>query len=230
MAQAAQRAYEHLRARLLAGEFPAGSRLPEEELAAAAEVSRTPVREALRRLHAEGLVEFVPNRGAHVASWTERDLDEIFGLRALLESHAAELAAPRISGADLGRLSALQDQMDAAGRRGGTGGLDRVAEQPHLAAERGPGCLDETTLEQGAGTVAIGIAAQIHGALLSIRPVVDLDRHVLAVHPLRERLERPQAVAEQEERPDVVGPGPPVQRDWHQGSCAREDSNLRPTA
>jgi DNA-binding GntR family transcriptional regulator len=128
MAQAAQRAYAHLRARLLAGEFPAGARLPEEELAAAARVSRTPVREALRRLHAEGLVEFVPNRGAHVANWTARDLDEIFGLRALLESHAAELAAPRIGAADLSRLSALQDRMDAAGRRGGTQELDQVAE------------------------------------------------------------------------------------------------------
>ncbi len=128
MARAAQRAYEHLRERLLAGEFPAGARLPEEELAAAADVSRTPVREALHRLHAEGLVEFVPNRGAHVASWTERDLDEIFGLRALLESHAAELAASRIGTAELRRLATLQDRMDSAGRRGGTRGLDRVAE------------------------------------------------------------------------------------------------------
>lgn len=123
MARAADMAYDAIRRRMLAGEFSPGAHLPEEELAAAIGVSRTPVREALRRLHAEGLVEFVANRGAHVASWTDQDLDEIFDLRALLESHGAGLAATRICPEDVERLRMLAESMEAIG----ADDLDKVA-------------------------------------------------------------------------------------------------------
>jgi DNA-binding transcriptional MocR family regulator len=85
---AVERAYEAIRGGIFSGDHPAGSRLREEELAERIGVSRTPVREALRRLDAEGLVEFMPNRGAHVASWSEDDLREIFGLRACSRASA----------------------------------------------------------------------------------------------------------------------------------------------
>ena len=76
-------------------------------------VSRTPVREALRRLAAEGIVEFLPNRGAHVASWTARELQEIFELRSLLEGHAAARAATRIDAEALDRLDELAGEMES---------------------------------------------------------------------------------------------------------------------
>jgi DNA-binding GntR family transcriptional regulator len=107
MATAWEQAYLTLRRRLADGTYPSGSHLREEELAAQLGVSRTPVREALRRLDAEGWLRVVPNQGAFAAEWSTRDVEEIFDLRALLETHAAEHAA---TGADRRRL----DEMEAA--------------------------------------------------------------------------------------------------------------------
>ncbi len=67
--RAAERAYSTVREGILCGTYPAGTRLTELDLAQAAGVSRTPIREALRRLHAEGLVEFEPNHWAVVAAF-----------------------------------------------------------------------------------------------------------------------------------------------------------------
>jgi DNA-binding GntR family transcriptional regulator len=69
------------------------------------------VREALRRLGSEGLVELLPNRGARVRSWTADDLDETYELRAALEGLGARRAAGRIGAHDLDRLAALADEM-----------------------------------------------------------------------------------------------------------------------
>jgi hypothetical protein len=89
-----------------------------------------------------------------------------------------------------------------------------MAEQPQLAAKRRVAGSDEPSLQQRTGSLALGVAPQVDGTLLAVRSVVDLDGDVLPVHPLRERLERAQAVAEQEQRPhsmllggrdDVVG-------------------------
>lgn len=93
MATAWEQAYLTLRRRLTDGTYPPGSHLREEELAAQLGVSRTPVREALRRLDAEGWLRVVPNQGAFAAEWSVRDIEEVFDLRALLEAHAAERAA-----------------------------------------------------------------------------------------------------------------------------------------
>lgn len=127
-ASAAERAYEAIRAGILDGTFELGARLPEEDLATRAGVSRTPVREALRKLAAEGFVTFATNRGAQVASWTDDDLEEIFGLRALLESHGAALAAQRVETTHLATLHDLADGMERAAGRGTTAALDQVAE------------------------------------------------------------------------------------------------------
>ena len=78
-------------------------------------MSRTPVREALRRLAAEGILEFSANRGAQVSSWTDEELHEIFALRALLESSAAGRAATRMSDDDLEELDRLATEMEAIG-------------------------------------------------------------------------------------------------------------------
>jgi DNA-binding GntR family transcriptional regulator len=127
-ANAAERAYDAIRKGILDGTFELGTRLPEEDLAARAGVSRTPVREALRKLAAEGFVTFAPNRGAQVASWSDDDLEEIFGLRALLESHGAAQAAQRIDTTHLMALHDLADGMERATGHGTGPALDRVAE------------------------------------------------------------------------------------------------------
>jgi DNA-binding GntR family transcriptional regulator len=118
MAQLGERAYRHIRAQILQGELEAGTWLREEELSTAIGMSRTPVREALRRLHVDGLVNVVPNRGAQVVEWPERDLDELFDLRGLLEGFGASLAATRITEEQLSVLESLADEMEAAATEG----------------------------------------------------------------------------------------------------------------
>lgn len=88
-------AYEALRAGIVAGRYAPGEWLREGALAEGLGLSRTPVREALRALAAEGLVELVHNRGARVVRWTAEDVEETYRLRALLEGEAAALAARR---------------------------------------------------------------------------------------------------------------------------------------
>ena len=90
--------------RIVAGELPPGSRLRQEALADELGVSRTPLREALARLVSEGLVEFVPNRGATVASRDFSDMEEAWRARLVIEPGAARLAAERREPAAIERM------------------------------------------------------------------------------------------------------------------------------
>lgn len=121
MATSSELAYDKLRRLILQGEFEMGARLGEVELAARLELSRTPIREALRRLAADGLVEMASNRGARVASWTDADIDETFVLRSILEGHGAALAADNLAAEVIEGLEELCDRMEALAprRRGG---------------------------------------------------------------------------------------------------------------
>jgi DNA-binding GntR family transcriptional regulator len=98
-------AAELIRAAIVDGRLEPGRRLKEEELARELGISRTPVREALRVLQTEGLLDGSPNRGAAVRSYDADDLDDLYQLRAVLEGFAARKAAERI-GADA--LNVLQ--------------------------------------------------------------------------------------------------------------------------
>jgi DNA-binding GntR family transcriptional regulator len=97
-----------IRGRVLSGEIEVGSRLRQERLAAEFGVSRTPIREALRKLQASGIVELRPNRSAVVRGPTAREIREAYEVRAELEGLAAELAAVRIGDAHLQELHAAQ--------------------------------------------------------------------------------------------------------------------------
>jgi len=90
-------ATELIRAAIVDGRLAPGQRLKEEELARELGISRTPVREALLILQAEGLVDAAPNRGAVVKALDADDLEDLYQLRALLEGHAARRAAANIS-------------------------------------------------------------------------------------------------------------------------------------
>jgi DNA-binding GntR family transcriptional regulator len=97
-----------IRTRILTGAIEVGSRLPQERLAAEFGVSRTPIREALRKLQASGIVEVQPNRGAIVRGATAREIREAYEVRAELEGLAAELATTRIDDRQLEELHAAQ--------------------------------------------------------------------------------------------------------------------------
>ncbi len=96
-----------LRERIFAGELAPGSFLDELALAEEMNISRTPLREALKVLAVEGLVRHEPRRGCFVAQVTEQDLDEIFPVLALLEGRCAYEAAQQASDADLATLETL---------------------------------------------------------------------------------------------------------------------------
>lgn len=95
---------ERLRQRIFAHELAPGAWIDEQAVAEQYGISRTPLREALKVLAAEGLVTLRPRRGCYVTELTERDLDEIFPVLALLEGRCAYEAAQRASAADLRRL------------------------------------------------------------------------------------------------------------------------------
>jgi DNA-binding GntR family transcriptional regulator len=103
-----------IHSRVLSGEIASGTRLRQEALAEEFGVSRTPVREALRKLQANGVLELVPNRGALVRAPDPRRVRETYEVRAELEGFAAELAATRIRDAELARLREAQELFRAA--------------------------------------------------------------------------------------------------------------------
>lgn len=109
-----QQVYANLRAGILDNTYPPGSSLPEEALAARLNVSRVPVREALRRLSAEGLVVIKPRQGATVIELTAKQFLDAYQVREALEVLAVRLAVPKLTPDDLDQLDALQQTMQTA--------------------------------------------------------------------------------------------------------------------
>ncbi|MGH2517611.1 MAG: GntR family transcriptional regulator, partial [Ktedonobacterales bacterium] len=108
-----QLVYEVLKEAIVSGTFAPGEWLRQEWLAGAIGVSRIPVRTALIQLESEGLIEFHPHRGARVRTLTSAEINEIFRLRALLESHALGRSMTRMSPSRIAELTLLARQLDA---------------------------------------------------------------------------------------------------------------------
>lgn len=92
---ASDKAYDILRQRLIGGYYSPGAQLKEEPIARELELSRTPVRSALKRLVQDGLVNADVGQGVHAPHWSEGDIEETFQLRLMLEPYAASLAAQK---------------------------------------------------------------------------------------------------------------------------------------
>ena len=112
MSKAAEHAYNTIRENILSGEYAPNSRLKEAGLVERIGYSRTPVREALRRLAAEDFVLLNRNQGAQVKAWTMDDIDDLYQLRALLEGYAAARAAEHISLIQLDKMQLSINEMD----------------------------------------------------------------------------------------------------------------------
>jgi DNA-binding GntR family transcriptional regulator len=108
---------ERLRELIIEGELPAGTRLNERALGERLGVSRTPLREALRLLSAEGLVQIQPNRGAQVVALSEEDIRESFEVMSALEALSGELACRRITDEEVAEIRALTFEMLACHAR-----------------------------------------------------------------------------------------------------------------
>jgi len=107
-----------LREQIFAGELAPGSFLDEVALCERLDISRTPLREALKVLTAEGLLRHEPRRGCFVNQVTEKDLDDIFPVIALLEGRCAFEAARNASDAELAALTTLHDRLQAHAKAG----------------------------------------------------------------------------------------------------------------
>lgn len=166
-----------LQARVLNGDLPSGARLRQSALAAEFGVSRTPIREALRKLQAGGLVELRPNRGALVRGLSAREIRDAYEVRAELEALAAELAATRIRHDQLDRLHSVQERFReglartvAARERGRGGGAEQADTWGRANDEF------HQVIQQAAGNVVLaGTLAQLHQSFPR-----DLSRIVLA--------------------------------------------------
>jgi len=103
---------EELKEAILTGKFKEGQALKQEEIASMFETSLIPVREALRTLGVQGLVEFKINKGAFVSNLSVDEVTEIFEIRTMLESGAIEIAAQNITGKEIKKAEAILDLMD----------------------------------------------------------------------------------------------------------------------
>ncbi len=113
-----QEVAERLRQRIFAHELTPGTWIDEQKLAELYGISRTPLREALKVLASEGLVELKPRRGCYVTEISRQDLDDIFPLMAMLEGRCAAEAVGRARPADIAALRVIHDQLEAAAREG----------------------------------------------------------------------------------------------------------------
>ena len=109
---------ETVRAAILSGEMPPGARLNLDAIAGEHGVSRMPVRDALQQLEAEGLITIYPRRGVQVAKLDVDDMEELFGIRTVLEQKAIELAMSRFTEEHFNQLHALLKRMDLMSERG----------------------------------------------------------------------------------------------------------------
>jgi DNA-binding GntR family transcriptional regulator len=111
---AVKQAYDHIRTAIFNREFLPGFHLKEEEFSESLNMSRTPVRQAIRQLAAEGLVDIKENRRSYVTDVSDEDIDLIFDLVTLLESYCVRRAAQRITPEQVVELQRIEDRLETA--------------------------------------------------------------------------------------------------------------------
>lgn len=121
----------HLREMVLNGELQPGEKVPEQQLCQRFDVSRTPMREALKVLAAEGVLRLQMNRGAVVAETTKEEIEEIFPVMGALESLAGKLACERVTPGDIVRMRALHQEMKNHYAAGSEKDYQRLNRQIH---------------------------------------------------------------------------------------------------
>ena len=122
---------ETIRDAILKGSLRPGERVSEPELAERFGISRTPICEAFRQLELEGYLEVIPRKGAVVASLSERDVVEFYGIKSILEGHAARIAAERMTERDLERLETINAKLQQIASDGDIKSFFRVHNEFH---------------------------------------------------------------------------------------------------
>ncbi len=126
METVAARIYGAIKEQIIDGRYAPGARITEQQVAAEFNSSRTPVREAMRQLVADGFARFKPNSGTVVREWSPDEMQQIFELRVFIESEIAGYAATRITAEEIAELTALQDEIEAQGADTGADNTARI--------------------------------------------------------------------------------------------------------
>ena len=126
METVASRIFGAIKEQIIDGHYAPGARITEQNIAAEFNSSRTPVREAMRQLVADGFAVFKPNSGTVVRQWTSEQMRQIFDVRVLIETEIAGHAALRMTPADLDALVQLQDEIEAQGTDVGADNTARI--------------------------------------------------------------------------------------------------------
>lgn len=153
--------YQWIKEAILSGRLDPGSRIVEQTLSKELGVSRSPLREALRRLEQEGLVRASPRHGVSVTAPSEREVDEIYAVRTALEALAARLAAPRFDAKVAARLGEV---LDRQARSIGRGDLEGAA--------RADALFHEAILRSTENTRLVGIATELADFVRRVRLAV----------------------------------------------------------
>jgi DNA-binding GntR family transcriptional regulator len=127
METVAARIYGSIKEQIIDGRYAPGARITEQNIAAQFSTSRTPVREAMRQLVADGFALFKPNSGTVVRQWSPDEVRQLFELRLLIESQIAGHAAERIGTAQIAELEAIQLQIESGGVDVGAANTARIA-------------------------------------------------------------------------------------------------------
>lgn len=188
-ARAVDRVVDALRERMLDGTLAPGDRVAEADLALRLGVSRTPVREAIGRLAAQGLLDLKPNRGASVVVWSPEQLGEIFELRLQLETHAARVAATKASDEQIDELQGLADHMYNVGK---PGRYQDIAEL-HLLNRRFHDLLVDAAAQP---TLTAALSTAVHAAV--VRRNFDIYDHESMLRSLNHHREIVQALRVQD--------------------------------
>lgn len=122
---------ETIREAILKGNLKPGEKVAEPELAERFGISRTPIREAFRQLESEGYLTVIPRKGAVVAALSERDVQEFYAIKSILEGYAAELAAQNLSDKDLARLETINEKLKKLADDGDVKAFYRVHNEFH---------------------------------------------------------------------------------------------------
>lgn len=123
--------YEQLRKAILDGNIKPGERIVENDYAEMLNISRTPVREALRKLEIEGFVEYIPRKGVVVKGFSLKDIIEIFEIRKSLECLAIRCVVENITDDDIEKLKEIVRNMEQAGREDNIEGVINICQEFH---------------------------------------------------------------------------------------------------
>jgi DNA-binding GntR family transcriptional regulator len=134
-----ERILETIRDAIMSGSLKPGEKVAEPELAARFGISRTPIREAFRQLESEGYLSVIPRKGALVASFSPKDVEEFYAIKSILEGYAARKACSRLSTREINKLEGINDKLREIAAEGDVRHFFKVHNNFHDTFIRGAG-------------------------------------------------------------------------------------------